>query len=480
MTIHFDPIIPGIESALDSRMVHSPFNNKVVGSCSISNASHVNQALENAQKLFNDRSKWLKRTERISILKRLIALMHKNFDDLAVTATREGGKPMVDSRVEVERAIEGVELCIEGIRAEGGTEIPMGLNSASEGKLAFTRLEPIGVIVAVSAFNHPLNLIVHQVVPAIAVGCPVIVKPAATTPLSCFTFVNMLLEAGLPAGWCQCLLTESNEVAEALVTDPRIDFFTFIGSAKVGWMLKSKLSPGTRCALEHGGAAPVIVDKDFCVTEIVPKLLKGGFYHAGQVCVSVQRVFVHESNAQELAEELAVGATELIVGDPVFESTDVGPLITTSEVERVDKWVKNAVQSGADLICGGRKISETLYEPTVLLNPPDDCEVSQKEVFGPVICIYSYSDLDSAIAGANAVPFAFQASVFSDNIDVALKAYIRLNASAVMVNEHTAFRVDWMPFAGLGESGFGVGGIPHTMKDMQIEKMLVLSSKEIA
>jgi len=480
MNIKYDPIIPGVVPREQSTIVVSPFDNRPVGAVTTSDITHVDKALDNAHQLFNDRSKWLSVRERIVILKRLILIMTENFESLSLNAATEGGKPLRDSRIEVERAIESVGLCIDGLKESGGTEIPMGINEASSGKIAFTTLSPIGVVVAVSAFNHPLNLIVHQVAPAIAVGCPVIVKPAGATPLSCFSFVDMVHQAGLPEGWCQCLLTENTDTAEKLVTDPRVDFFTFIGSAKIGWMLKSKLSAGTRCALEHGGAAPVILDKDVDFSDTIPKLVRGGFYHAGQVCVSVQRVYAHQSNAIDLAHDIATAADKLVVGDPCSEATDVGPLITSREVDRVDQWVKSAVEQGAKLLCGGNKISTSLYAPTVLLDPPDDCEVSQMEVFGPVVCVYSYSDVDDAIEKANALPFSFQASVFSDKIDFSMKAYRKLNASAVMVNEHTAFRVDWMPFAGLRESGYGIGGVPHTMKDMQIEKMLVLSSNEIA
>ncbi|MFT5879781.1 MAG: acyl-CoA reductase-like NAD-dependent aldehyde dehydrogenase [Moritella sp.] len=479
MTHHFAPVIPGATPGSNTLPVYSPFNGDIVGTVVTSGQSEVETALCNADALFRDRSAWLTTTVRIAILQSLKVKMQSRFEELVIVAVGEGGKPLLDSRIEVARAIEGVELCIEGLKTQTGSPVPMGINSASEGKLVFTRLEPIGVVVAVSAFNHPLNLIVHQIMPAIATGCPVIVKPAAATPLSCFSLVNLVIEAGLPAGWCQCLLTEGHDLAEKLVTDSRVDFFSFIGSANVGWKLKAKLSPGTRCALEHGGVAPVIVDEHVAVDRLIPKLLKGGFYHAGQVCVSVQRVFVHQSIVDELACALAAAAQALVVGDPINEATEVGPLITAKEVDRVDRWVKSAIKAGALLMCGGEKISDSLYAPTVLLDPPDDCEVSQKEIFGPVVCIYAYSDFDSAIARANALPFAFQASIFSDNLDVVMAAYKKLNASAVMVNEHTAFRVDWMPFAGLKQSGLGVGGIPHTMQDMQIEKMLVISSKEI-
>ncbi|MCP4042941.1 MAG: aldehyde dehydrogenase family protein, partial [Gammaproteobacteria bacterium] len=364
-------------------------------------------------------------------------------------------------------------------RTEAGETIPMGINAASAGKIAFTSREPIGVVVAVSAFNHPLNLISHQVGPAIAAGCPVIVKPAEDTPLSCFRFVEIVREAGLPDEWCQALLTSNLGVASQLVTDPRVAFLSFIGSAKVGWMLRSKLAPGTRCALEHGGAAPVIVAADADIEDALPKLLKGGLYHAGQVCVSVQRVYAHHTIARDLASKLAHGARELVIGDPTLPETEIGPLIRPVEVARVGHWVDEAIDDGAELLAGGKAVSDTVYECTVLFNPSFASKVSTQEIFGPVICVYSYAEINAAIEQANRLPYAFQASVFSKDIDFALRAYKRLDASAVMINDHTAFRVDWMPFAGLRESGLGVGGIPYTFLDMQIDKMMVINSKEI-
>jgi len=365
------------------------------------------------------------------------------------------------------------------MRTEGGEVIPMNVNAASSQRLAFTRYEPVGVVVAISAFNHPLNLIAHQVAPAVAAGCPVIVKPAEVTPLSCFRFVQILHEAGLPPEWCQALVTNRQEVSESLVTDPRVAFFSFIGSSRVGWHLRAKLAPGARCALEHGGAAPVIVGADADVEKILPALLKGGFYHAGQVCVSIQRVFADHEMAHNLAERLADGAERLVVGDPTDEKTEVGPLIRPYEVQRVHEWVEEARLAGAEILCGGKLISETCYAPTVLFNPTPDAKVSTMEIFGPVVCVYPYYDIDEAVDRANSLPYSFQAAVFTMDIDRAMRAYKRLNASAVMVNDHTAFRVDWMPFSGLKESGLGVGGVPHTMRDMQIEKMMVIRSPEL-
>jgi acyl-CoA reductase-like NAD-dependent aldehyde dehydrogenase len=318
---------------------------------------------------------------------------------------------------------------------------------------------------------------VHQIGPAIAAGCPVIIKPAEDTPLSCFRIVRILREAGLPDPWCQALVTDSHDSTERLVTDPRVGFFSFIGSARVGWMLRSKLAPGTRCALEHGGAAPVIVAEDANLESTLPALAKGGFYHAGQVCVSVQRIFAHRSIAKKLADHLADLARTMKVGDPVLPDTEVGPLIRPHEVGRIHDWVQEAREQGTEILCGGNPVKDTCYEPTVLFEPPLDITLSCHEIFGPVVAIYPYDDLESAVKQANALPYAFQAAVFSQDLDTALYCYQQLEASAVMVNDHTAFRVDWMPFAGLKQSGLGVGGIPYTFKDMQIEKMLVIHSK---
>ena len=473
--MHYALQVPGAKSA-GTLEVTSPFDGKPVASVETIDAKGAEQALKNAAELFCDRDKWLPAHERAEILERAAQLMRERFDHLVAVAVQEGGKPLADTRVEVERAIDGIKNCVECIRSEHGSEVPMRLNPASANRVAFTHPEPIGVVVAVSAFNHPLNLIVHQVGPAVATGCPVIVKPAEDTPASCFELVNLLREAGLPEGWAQGVAVSDVSVAEKLVTDERNAFFSFIGSAKIGWMLRSKLAPGTRCALEHGGAAPVIMGDDANLETSLPLLTKGNFYHAGQVCVSVQRVFVPSSMAGDVAEGLAAMAKELKVGDPMLANTQVGPLIRHRETTRIAEWVDDAVKGGAKPLSGGEKLSESLYAPTILLEPPKDAAVSTQEIFGPVICVYGYDDVDEAIHRANALPFAFQAAVMAQDIDFAMHAYRRLAASAVMVNDHTAFRVDWMPFAGLRRSGYGVGGIPHTYRDMQIEKMLVVRS----
>lgn len=458
--------------------VESPYDGELLATVKLADKQHVENALDTAYGLFRNRSAWFSIPERTDILKRLAILMDAQHESLALLAASEGGKPLGDSRVEVSRAIDGIHLCIEELRGKRGNVISVATTPATAGRTAFTQKEPIGVVVAVSAFNHPLNLIVHQVAPAVATGCPVIVKPAADTPLSCLKFVHLLYEAGLPPAWCQAVVTDDNETAEALVTDDRVAFFSFIGSAKVGWMLRSKLAPGTRCALEHGGVAPAILLDDFDFEKTVAAIAKGGFYHAGQVCVSVQRVFVPTPQARDFASALARTADSLIVGHPTSADTEVGPLIRPAEIDRIDAWVQEAIDGGGELMTGGKRIDNNCYSPTVILNPTKDAKLSTMEVFGPVVCVYEYDDIDAAIGQANSLPVAFQAAVFGKDIDQTMNVYRRIDASAVMINDHTAFRDDVMPFAGLRESGLGTGGIPFTIEDMQIEKMMVINSPD--
>ena len=283
----------------------------------------------------------------------------------------------------------------------------------------------------------------------------------------------------MPEEWAQVLVLNDNENAQKLVTDPRVGFFSFIGSARIGWMLRSKLAPGVRCALEHGGAAPVVLMDDADIDAAVRAVTKGGYYHAGQVCVSVQRVFAPRVIAEEFGARLARSVDQLRVGDPMSASTDVGPLIRAAEVERVESWVAQATAAGAGCLTGGGRLNDHLHDCTVLMDPPPDANVSRHEIFGPVVNIYTYDDVAAAMEQANALPFAFHAAVFTSDLDRALAAFNGLDASAVMVNDHTAFRIDGMPFAGLRESGLGVGGIPYTLDDMRVRKMLVLHSQTL-
>lgn len=448
------------------------FDRERIAELPTDDASALEAKLATARARFRDRAAWLQAHERMAILHKLAELVEKQGEAFATLIAREGGKPYTDARVETSRAIDGIRNAADLLRTRGGVEIPMGLTPASENRRAWTIKEPIGVVAAISAFNHPLNLIVHQVAPAIATGCPVIVKPAMATPLCCLELVKLVQEAGMPDGWVQTLLPESRGLSEAFATDARVAFLSFIGSAQVGWRLRSILAPGTRCALEHGGVAPVIVDRSADLDTIIEPIAKGGYYHAGQVCVSVQRIYVHAELKQAFIDRLAARVEQLRVGDPTRADTEVGPLITPNEAQRVETWIYEAATAGARRIGGGR-LSETTLKPAILVDPPRDAKVSTLEIFGPVTCVYGFEEIDEAIAAANSLPVAFQASIFTCDLDIAFDAAERLDASAVMVNDHSAFRTDWMPFAGRRESGYGIGGIPYTAAEMTAEKMIV-------
>ena len=454
--------------------VKSPWNSTTIGTVNTCNKEEIEKALNSATNVSKLKGSDFSPLKRIEILKNFCKKINENIEDLAKLATSEGGKPITDSIVEIKRGAEGVDSCIEVLKSEAGSVIPMNLNETSSNRIAFTQKEPIGVVLAISAFNHPFNLIIHQIIPAIATGCSVIVKPAEDTPLSCKKIVDMLYDSGLPKDRCHFVMPENLELATKLVADPRVDFFSFIGSSKVGWYLRSKLAPGTRCSLEHGGMAPTFISENSDIKACAKSLARGGFYHAGQVCVSVQRVYLNKKLTDKFIPILIDEVKKVNLGDPMRKETVVGPLIRNSEVLRVDSWVKESSNNGSEIILGDGILSDCTYDKTIILNPKQEDKVSQNEIFGPVITINEFDDFDKAIDDANSVNVSFQSSIFTDKIPEILKFYERINASAVFHNDHTAFRVDWMPFAGLKHSGHGVGGIKYSMHDMQIEKMLVL------
>ena len=454
--------------------ITEPWNNEFFDEIKTHNASEIENILIRGEKLASYKGYNFTIIQRIEVLNKFANAIKSNKDFLAKQASKEGGKPLVDSMIEIKRAADGVETCIEVLKSDTGNVIPMNIDKASKNRIAFTKKEPIGLVLAISAFNHPFNLIIHQVIPALAAGCPVIVKPAEDTPLSCLTIIKMLHESGLPENWCQFVMPEKIELATKLVGDHRISFLSFIGSSKVGWFLRSKLSPGTKCSLEHGGMAPIFLESDTNINLAVKSVARGGYYHAGQVCVSIQRLFINKSIYKDFIERLKTEVESLVVDNPLDMKTFLGPLIRPKEVDRVENWVNEAVSNGAKIISGGNRISKTCYKPTILTNTSEKDKISQNEVFGPVVCVHEYEEIENAIKNANSVNVSFQAAIFTNKINSILNFFNNINASTVLHNDHTAFRVDWMPFSGLKHSGHGIGGIKYTMHDMQIEKMLIL------
>ncbi len=454
--------------------INDAFTGKQIAEIEHNSWEEIDYFLKKAKKILDNNS-FLPKGTRITILKNFLNQLEANKEEVINTAIKEGGKPLKDTVIEFNRAKNGVELAIQAISTQAGQQIPMGHNSASNNFLAFTQKEPIGIVVSISAFNHPINLIIHQLITTVAAGCPAIIKPAPETPLTCFLLFRLLKLSGIPEPYAKAVFC-TNEIAEKMATDERVNYLSFIGSAKVGWALRSKLAWGTRIALEHGGVAPLIIDEDYDYTNDLDSILRGAFYHAGQVCVSVQKIYVHENDLTKFLTKIKEKTLQIKTGNPLKEETEVGPIIREKEISREDEWVQEAKKEGGEIICGGEKLENNCYSPTIILNPTENSKVSTEEIFGPVVCIYSYDKIDNAIKRANSLPFIFQASIFTKNIDLALKASKNIKAKAVMINQHTAFRVDWMPFGGDGHSGIGVGGIEHSINEMSREKLTVIKS----
>ena len=449
--------------------VSSPFSGEALGEVGGDTSTEVGRSLEQWSRGFPV----LSPEKRAQILEALSQGIRERAEFLAELIAKEGGKPLLDARVEVARAATTVQLCAKAALEMGQlAEVDLGTTSAVGGRRATSRREPIGPVLAISAFNHPLNLIAHQAGSAIAAGCPFILKPALETPLCAEWFKNKLLELGWPSDLIRFSVAENSQV-EIWARDPRVRFISFIGSARVGWHLRSVAAPGTRLALEHGGSAPVVVDDSADLETAIPQLIKGAFYHAGQVCVSVQRIYYAKNLEPEFLKRFTEAVDRLRVGDPLLEKTDVGPLIRARELTRLKEWIGEAVAQGAELLRGGAALANQCFQPTVLWKAPQNAKVIQEEVFGPLVSLMPFGDLDEAIELANGVPWEFQAGIFSKKEDRVQKAIEGLRASAVLVNSATTFRTDAMPFGGRGPSGLGVGGIPYSVIEMTQDKLIV-------
>jgi len=467
-------IVDGATNAGVPVEVKSPYSGKVLAIVEFAPSSVIERALANAEEAKRTIMPGLPGYRRAEILLKTAKLMEREFETLALGIAQEGGKPYTDAKIEVSRAMNTVTLAAHEATSLDGEQLQMDRAAGHENRLAFVTREPIGVVTAISAFNHPVNLIAHQVAPAIAAGCPVVVKPASSTPLSCIRMGRLLLEAGLPPKALSVVPCRGAE-ALPLATDKRVGFLTFIGSAAVGWELRSKLHPGIRLSLEHGGTGTSIVAKDADLDLVVEKSLKGGYYHAGQVCVSVQNMLLHRSLYDRFVEKFTPLVKKLKVGDPTDPATEVGPIIDASELDRIATTVEDALAHGAKLITGGERMAHQCYRPTLLGGMHRGIRGFDEEFFGPVVNLCAFDDLEEAINIANDSKFGFQASVYSANVDTAFNVARKLNATAVMINDHTAYRVDWMPFGGRDFSGIGIGGVKYAAHEMTRPKLYVVN-----
>jgi acyl-CoA reductase-like NAD-dependent aldehyde dehydrogenase len=448
--------------------VRSPYSGDIVGRVAKGGAAEARRAVDAAARALESPLPAHKRAE---VLVKVAGGIGRRHEELARTISAESGKPIKAARIEASRAMSTFTFAAAEARKLTGEMIAMDGAQAGEGKLGFTLRKPIGVIGAISPFNFPCNLVAHKIAPALAAGCPVVLKPASQTPLSALFLAELELEAGLPAGWLNVVVGPASEIGDVLVGDDRVKLITFTGSSGVGWDLQAR-APRKRVKLELGNSTPVIVAGDADVEAAAAKLAGNAFSFAGQSCISVQRIYVDRAVHDAFLAAFVPKVEALVVGDPADDDTDVGPVIDEGARKRILEWIDEATASGATLLAGG--VEGELIRPTVLAGVSDDQKVSCEEVFGPVVVINAIDSVDEGIERANGTKFGLQAGIFTASIDSALRAADELEFGGVTVNEAPTFRSDQMPYGGVKESGNTREGPAWAVREMTEERLVVI------
>jgi glyceraldehyde-3-phosphate dehydrogenase (NADP+) len=417
--------------------------------------------------------------ERAEILRKTAAGITARRDELAALLSAEAGKPIRDARAEIDRGALTFRLAAEEAERMIGETIPLDLNPSSKGRLGITRRFPVGPVLGISPFNFPLNLAAHKVAPAIAAGCSIVLKPPSADPLIMLKVAQIMTEAGLPEGALSVIPT-SRDVADKLIDDERFRLLSFTGSPVIGWKMKARAGK-RRVLLELGGNAACIVDATANLDWAVKRSLVGAFAYAGQVCISVQRIFVHDSIADEFEKRFVAGASQLKVGDPADEATDVGPLIDDGAAKRTQEWIAEAVAAGARVAAGGAplKASEPrLFAPTILTNVPRTARICSDEAFAPVVILERFSDFSQVLDSVNESRFGLQCGLFSNDLAHVRAAFDHLEVGGVIVNDVPTYRIDNMPYGGVKESGLGREGIRWSIEEMTELRLLVLADPQ--
>jgi glyceraldehyde-3-phosphate dehydrogenase (NADP+) len=453
-------------------VVTAPFGGKELARIPSPPAEDVETAVQRAVLAF-EKTRVIPTFTRVAILRTVAAELERRRDDLARTIAAEAGKPLKAARAEAERAAATFSAAAAALEAWKGEMLPLDVNAVSLGRWGVVKRVPLGPVLAITPFNFPLNLTSHKVAPAIAVGAPVIQKPASKTPLSALALREIVLEAGWPAD-AYVVLPISGAAAEGLVLDPRLPVISFTGSGAVGWRLKS-LVPKKRVALELGGNAAVVVHSDADLDDAARRTASGAFSYAGQSCISVQRALVHRPVLEAFREKLLAAASTLVVGDPLDEKTDVGPMIAPAEAARVEAWVAEAVAGGATVLRGGTRVGECLH-PTILANTTPSMKVEAQEVFAPVVTLNAYDDFEEALRRVNDSKYGLQAGVFTRDLARIQRAFDVLEVGAVLANDVPTWRADRMPYGGVKESGSGREGPAYAMEEFTEPRLLVIRS----
>lgn len=443
--------------------VKNKYDGSTVGVLPTASREVLDRAIDAAERA-EDRMAEMPAYKRADILLKTAALLRERSDDMARTIAAEAGKALKFARAEVERAISTFTLAAEEAKRLHGETIPLDAVPAGEGYFGFWTRRPVGVIAAISPFNFPLNLVAHKVAPALASGNTIVLKPASTTPISAVKLCQILMEAGLPEGAINLVVGPGGTVGEWLVTDSRVDKITFTGSPEVGRHILS-VAGIKKVTLELGNTSPVVVAPDADLDFVAKRCAVGAYYNSGQVCISVQRIYSEKQVYEPFLEKFVKATEAMVVGDPLDERVDVGPMIDVKEVDRIEDWVNEAQTSGARVLTGGRR-DGSVYYPTVLAEVSDDMKVVAEEAFAPVASIIASDDFESALRQANDTKFGLQVGVFTKDIDRVFKAVRRLNFGGVIINDTPAFRADHMPYGGNRQSGLGREGVRFAMEEM--------------
>lgn len=453
--------------------VRSPYDDALVAVVHRAGPAEVERAIAGAVEAF-ETTRHLASWEREQVLERVAALIGERRDELARTIALEAGKPIKTARAEVDRAVYTFSVAAEETKRIYGELVPLDWLPGNEGREAQIRRVALGPVAGISPFNFPLNLVAHKVAPALAAGNPILLRPASQTPVSSLMLGRIVLEAGWPENGI-AVLPCSTDTARPLVEDDRIKLLTFTGSPVVGWGLKGRAGR-KRVTLELGGNAAVIVHSDADVDYAAERVAWGGFAYAGQTCISVQRVYVHEDVYDRFASELVRRVDALVVGDPLDEATDVGPVIDTSNADRVGEWLDEARAAGATVLAGGER-EGSVWRPTVLADVAEDLRISCEEVFAPVVGISRFSDVGEAIDAAGRSEFGLQAGIFTNDMRVVDAAFDRIDVGGLMVNDVSTFRIDHMPYGGVKSSGFGREGLRYAIEEMTELKLLTTNRR---
>ncbi len=450
--------------------VINPYDGKPVAEVHRADATQVTQAILAAQNGFENTRK-LPAYKREDILRRTSDLIRSQSEELARAICLEAGKPIRDARGEVERAATTFSLAAgEAVRLHGEI-LPLDVNKLAGDRLGLVRRFPLGVISAISPFNFPLNLVAHKVAPALAAGNCVVLKPSSATPITALMLGQILLEAGLPKEALH-IVSCSPSAAEPLLTHPAVKMITFTGSPAVGWGIKSRAGKA-RVTLELGGNAAAVIEPDADLEHAAARCVVGGYSYAGQICISLQRLYLHESIADRFLDLYTPQVQALRVGDPSDESTQLGPMITEEAAIQTETWVRQALNAGAKLLTGGVRRGQ-FYEPTILAETPSDQPVTCQEVFAPVTVVYRYSDYGQALQAVNDSDFGLQAAVFTQNLNKIMTAFNRLEVGGVIVNDVPTFRADNYPYGGVKASGMGREGVRYAIEEMTELRTLVV------